>query len=126
MIWKTLIVGIGGFIGAACRYRVSTWVQALSGSTTFPAGTMIVNVLGCLVIGLLGGLVSVKNVMHPEMRLLVLTGLLGGFTTFSTFGYETMALVRDAEFMAAGLNVALQLALGFGAVVAGYKLSLLI
>jgi CrcB protein len=64
--------------------------------------------------------------MHPEMRLLVLTGLLGGFTTFSTFGYETMALVRDAEFMAAGLNVALQLALGFGAVVAGYKLSLLI
>ena len=95
------MVGLGGFVGAACRYLLSTWVQKSSGWISFPIGTLVVNVLGCLFIGFLGGLVISRELFSPTMRLFLLTGLLGGFTTFSTFSFETLMLLRDANIMVA-------------------------
>ena len=120
-----LFVGLGGFVGSVLRYLVSGWVQRLSDTPFFPYGTLSVNVVGCLAIGLLGGWADNTELFSPGVRLFVLLGLLGGFTTYSTFGYETMALLRDRQTTAALGYVGLHLALGFGAVALGYGLSTL-
>jgi CrcB protein len=120
-----LMVGLGGFTGSVLRYLVSGWIQRLSGSALFPYGTLGVNVLGCLIIGLLGGWADNAELFSPAARLFLLVGLLGGFTTFSTFGYETMALLRDKELGSALAYVGLHLVVGFAAVAFGYGLSTL-
>jgi fluoride exporter len=118
-----IIVGVGGCAGSICRYLVSGWVQSLSGSALFPYGTLSVNVLGCLLIGLLGGWADNAELLGPSTRLFLLIGVLGGFTTFSSFGYETMALMRDRQLLAASANVGLHVVVGFAAVALGYGLS---
>jgi len=85
----------------------------------FPFGTLVVNVLGCLLIGLLHGVAETKQIISPELRLFLMIGLLGGFTTFSTFGYETLALMHDAEIFRAVGNVILQILMGLIAVWVG-------
>jgi len=124
-MWNIILVGMGGFVGSVLRYLVSGWVQKLTDAAFFPYGTLGVNVLGCLVIGLLGGWADNAEYFSPSARLFLLIGLLGGFTTFSTFGYETMALLRDKEVLAASTYVALHLILGFAGVALGYGLSTL-
>lgn len=119
---KLLLVGIGGAVGSVLRFLVSGWVQSASGSVSFPFGTLAVNVTGCFVIGILSYLADVRGVLTPEMRALLMIGVLGGFTTFSTFGNETMALVRDGEMGYAFANIALSLVLGLGAVYVGRTL----
>jgi len=119
------LVGLGGCIGSILRYLVSGWVQRWADTPLFPYGTLSVNVVGCLTIGLLGGLADNAGLLGSSTRLFLLVGVLGGFTTFSTFGYETMALLRDRAMFAAFLYVALHLLLGFGAVALGYGLSTL-
>lgn len=114
-----LIVGAGGFIGSILRYWISELGQRLVGDA-FPLGTLVVNVLGCLVIGTVWGMVEYGGWFRPETRLFITTGILGGFTTFSTFGYETFALVHDKQYTAAVTNVGASLALGLGAVVLGW------
>lgn len=112
---RVVLVALGGAVGSVLRYWVSTYVQAGSNSS-FPFGTLAVNVVGCFVIGLLSYLGDVRGVLTPELRALFMVGVLGGFTTFSAFGNETMALLREgAPFYAFG-NVAASLILGFGAV----------
>ena len=96
---QIIIVGLGGFAGSILRYLVSGWVQRLADSALFPYGTLSVNVLGCLAIGLLGGWADNAELFSPSTRLFLLIGVLGGFTTFSTFGYETMALLRDRRWL---------------------------
>ena len=118
-----IMVGLGGFTGSVFRYLISGWIQRLSDSPFFPYGTLGVNILGCLLIGLLDGWADNVELFSPPVRLFLLVGLLGGFTTFSTFGYETMALLRDREAPAALLYVGLHLILGFAAVAIGYGLS---
>lgn len=118
-----IMVGLGGFAGSVFRYLVSGWIQKLSDTPFFPYGTLGVNALGCLAIGLLGGWADNAELFSPSTRLFLLIGLLGGFTTFSTFGYETMALLRDKEMLAASTYVGLHLVLGFAAVALGYGLS---
>lgn len=118
-----LLVGAGGFVGSVLRYLVSGWVQQLAGGHWLPYGTLTVNVLGCLAIGLLSGLAENLQVLSPQTRALLLIGLLGGFTTFSTFGYETFAMARDGQVLAAVGNMGLQLVLGLAAVWLGYTLS---
>ena len=118
-----LMVGLGGFVGAVGRYLVSGWVHSLLRNPWFPYGTFVVNVAGCLAIGILGGLADNRQVLSPEARLFVLVGVLGGFTTFSSFSYESLGLVRDGQMTAALLNVTLQVVIGFAAVLAGYKAS---
>jgi len=122
-MWQIILVGVGGFVGSILRYLVSGWVQGLTGSPTFGYGTLSVNVVGCLAIGLLGGWADNAGLLGPSARLFLLIGVLGGFTTFSTFGYETMALLRDKEMLHTLLYVGLHLLLGFGAVALGYGLS---
>ncbi|MFH1567832.1 MAG: fluoride efflux transporter CrcB [Gemmatimonadota bacterium] len=118
-----LLVGAGGALGAMGRYLVSGLVHRLLPSTLFPAGTLSVNVLGCLAIGLLGGLADARGALSGDARLFVFIGILGGFTTFSTFAYETMALATDAEALPALANVGLHLAACLGAVWAGGALA---
>jgi len=120
---QIILVGLGGCAGSILRYLLSGWVQGWMNSPTFGYGTLVVNTLGCLVIGLLGGLADNAGLFGPAARLFLFIGVLGGFTTFSTFGYETMALFRDKAMLAAFLYVGLHLLLGFGAVALGYGLS---
>ena len=120
---QSLLVGAGGFVGAILRFGVSGWVHRLAGFSGFPYGTLVVNVAGCLAIGLLAGLAESRQLLTPETRLLLLIGVLGSFTTFSTFGYETLALVRDGALIRAAANVTLHVGLGLGAAWGGLVLS---
>ena len=117
---QIMVVGTGGFVGSSLRFVVSGWAQRLAASGGFPYGTLTVNVLGCLLIGLLGGLAEFRQILEPGQRLFLLIGVLGGFTTFSTFAYESLSLLQDAEIFKVILNIFLQITLGFGAAFIGY------
>lgn len=113
---KLLLAGIGGFIGSALRYAVGGLVQNSTGSIRFPFGTLVVNLLGCAAIGLLSQLAETRGVFTAEARVLIFIGVLGGFTTFSAFGNETINLWRESENILAAFNVAAHLVLCLGAV----------
>ena len=104
-ITSFIIVAIGGALGSAFRYLTGTWVQALSRSIDFPYGTLTVNLLGCLVIGFLAQLAEARGVFTSEARLFAFVGILGGFTTFSSFANDTVNLMRDGELLNALANV---------------------
>jgi CrcB protein len=122
-IIEALLVGTGGFVGSVLRWACTGWVYRLAPAARIPWGTLAVNVLGCFAIGLLAGLVEERQLLGPRARLFLLAGLLGGFTTFSSFGYETTQLLRDGEHARAATNVLLQVVVGLAAVWAGYALS---
>ena len=84
--------GPGGLVGSIIRYQIGRWILDLSKDSTFPYANLTVNVVGCLLIGLLFGLAENREFLTPHLRALLVVGLLGGFTTFSTFGYETFNL----------------------------------
>ena len=117
------MVGSGGFLGALARYGLSGLVHRFAPHATFPYGTLVVNLLGCLVIGVLAGLAESRQLFGPEFRTFVLIGILGGFTTFSTFGYETVAMIRDGEQLRAVANVGTHVMLGLALVWLGYALT---
>ena len=119
---KLLWIAAGGSVGAVLRYTVSGWVQRPAGATTFPVGTLTVNVVGCLAMGLLYAAFAGHSLIREEYRLAILVGVLGGFTTFSTFGYETFALINDRQFARAAANVLLSNAAAIAAVWLGYRL----
>lgn len=121
-----LLVGVGGFIGSVMRYLASGYVQQVTKSVDFPYGTLAVNVIGCFVIGFLSQLAEGRGVLTGESRLFVLTGILGGFTTFSSFGNETMNLVRDSQMMNAFANVGANVVIGLFAVWLGRTVSYMI
>ena len=116
-----LLVGIGGFVGSVARYALGGWVLQLAGPLRFPAGTFTVNLLGCLVMGLLAGAVARYEVFGPGTRLLLFTGVLGGFTTFSAFGLEATQLIRRGEFGVAALYAGSSMVLGIAAVWVGIR-----
>lgn len=124
--WALLWVGAGGFLGAILRYLLGGWVQRLAPMAGFPTGTLAVNVLGCLAIGLVAGLVELRHGLGPGLRLFLLVGLLGGFTTFSSFAWETLDLARASALTPALANVALQVVLGLAAAWAGLALTRLL
>lgn len=117
---QVLLVGLGGFIGSSLRFVVGLWVLNLAGLGAFPYGTLVVNVLGCMAIGLLGGFSDLHGGLNPGLRLFLITGVLGGFTTFSAFAYETLSLAHSAQAMTAVASVVLQTSLGFSAAWLGY------
>ena len=111
---NALIVGIGGFVGAITRYWLGGLVAHMTNHHWFPYGTMTVNVLGCFLIGIVSGLAETKSMITPELRLFLMVGLLGGFTTFSSFGHETVLMLRHSQFLGAMLNVVIKIVLGLG------------
>ena len=120
---KILWIGFGGFLGSIGRYLLSGYVQHLVKGTGFPYGTLAVNLTGCLFIGFLSQWVEARGFLSPEARLFVFVGLLGGFTTFSTFGNETMNLWHVGESAAALANIALHVGLGLGAAWFGHVIA---
>jgi CrcB protein len=121
-----LLVGFGGFIGSVSRYLASGYVQQATKSIDFPYGTLAVNVVGCFIIGFLAQLAEERGVFTSQSRLFVFTGFLGGFTTFSSFGIETLNLARDSQMMNALANVGANVLLGLFAVWLGRTVSYLI
>ena len=115
-----LLVGLGGFVGAGARYIASGMVHRAASLEGFPLGTLAVNVLGCLLIGLLGGLMELRQLLGPSMRLFLLIGVLGGFTTFSTLAYETLELAQAAQLLRAAANLVAHVVLGLGAAWLGF------
>ena len=117
-----LLVGLGGFLGAVARYTLGGLVLHLTAQERFPYSTFAVNVLGCLVVGILAGLAERHHAFGPDTRLFLFTGLLGGFTTFSAFGLETVHLLRRSELATAALYAGGSVVLGIAAVWLGLKL----
>ena len=117
MLKLILIFGAAG-TGGLLRYAIAGFAQRLT-SGTFPVGTLVVNVLGCLAIGFIGAAFAGPLLIREEYRIAILVGLLGGFTTFSTFGTETLALAADRTWWLAIANVVLGNGLGIGAVWVG-------
>ena len=113
-----LLVASGGLLGSVLRFWISSAVQrSLPG---FPYGTLAVNLIGCVAIGALGAWATSRPSPPIELWLFAGVGILGGFTTFSAFGWDTFALLRDGEAQRAFVNVALHVVLGLSAVWAGY------
>lgn len=110
-------VALGGALGALARYGISGWVYDRMGET-FPWGTLVVNVLGCLALGAVVRWLQVSAV-SPEMRPFLTIGLLGAFTTFSTFSFETVALLQDGQWTKAGVYLGASVLVGLAAVIAG-------
>jgi len=120
---KLLLIGTGGFIGSVLRYLLSGAAQSFSQSIAFPYGTLSVNILGCLCIGVLSELAENRGILSADARAFLIVGILGGFTTFSAFGNETMSLIRSGEPALALMNVGAHVVLGLGAVWLGYTLA---
>ena len=116
-----LLVGIGGFAGSVARYALGGWLLHHTAQERFPWSTFAVNVVGCLVIGVLAGLAERHSMFGPGLRLFLFTGLLGGFTTFSAFGLETLFLLRRGEPWVAAAYVAGSVLLGLAAVWIGLR-----
>jgi len=119
---QILIVGLGGFLGSIGRFLLSSLIVEMTAPNRFPLSTFAVNILGCLVIGLLAGLAERQPAFGPDARLFLFTGLLGGFTTFSAFGLETTDLIRRGELGFAALYSGGSVALGITAIWLGFKL----
>lgn len=117
------IIGAGGFLGALARYGLTLLVQRQVPLSTFPFGTLAVNLLGCFAIGIFAGLIEARQLFGPEFRMFALIGVLGGFTTFSTFGYETFVMVRDADYIRAVANVGVHVIVGLALVWLGYGIA---
>ena len=122
-ILDLVYVGLGGFIGSIGRYLAAGAMHQIFPSSYFPIGTAAVNIVGCFLIGILTGLAELRNLLSPEMRMFLLIGMLGGFTTFSTFGHETVALLRDGQFIHAAGNVLIQVTIGLSGVWLGYNVT---
>lgn len=120
---RLLLIFLGGGLGSILRYLVQGWTQSWSG-VSFPLGTLVVNVSGCLAIGFLAGLFFGPRPIQPDYRFAILTGILGGYTTFSSFAWETLSLAEDREFLYAGLNVGLSVVVGLLAAWLGRQLVL--
>ena len=118
---RLLLIALGGAFGSVCRYQLSVWMLAFAGASAeapprFPVGTFAVNLLGCLVAGLLAGGIARHGWFTPDVRAMLIVGVMGGFTTFSAFGLETLALLRRGDVGMAAVYV-------FASVVVGVALA---
>lgn len=117
-----LLVGLGGFAGSVARYKLGGLVLHLTVQERFPYSTFAVNIFGCLLVGVLAGLVERHDLFGPDTRLFLFTGLLGGFTTFSAFGLDAVFLVRRGEWWIAAVYAGASVVVGIAAVWVGLKL----
>ncbi len=119
---KWILIAGGGAIGSLARYWLQGMVASLTG-LVFPLGTILVNIVGCFVIGLLYAMFDGPIPVRDEIRIGLMVGVLGGFTTFSAFGLETILMAHEGRSWLAILNVALSLVFGLLAVWCGYRLA---
>jgi CrcB protein len=120
---KIILVLLGGAVGTGFRYGLSSLVYSRIESPTFPYANLIINVSGSFAIGVLAELFNDRVLVSPAIRAALLTGLLGGYTTFSSFSYETFSLIRDGEWFRATLNAVGSVLLGLIAVWLGVRLA---
>lgn len=118
---SVLFVALGGALGSVARFKLSGLILHQAFGWRFPAGTFVINVVGCLVIGILAGLAVKDDYFSPDLRIFLFTGILGGFTTFSAFGLETFYLLRRGEVFVAGSYVVLSVAIGLLALWLGFS-----
>lgn len=118
-----LLVALGGAIGSVTRFKLSGWVLQQATNWRFPVGTFVVNVIGCFIAGWLAGMAVKQEIFTPDARLFLFTGLLGGFTTFSAFGLETLLLLKRGEAGVAIANAVLSVAVGLVVAWLGYGLA---
>lgn len=109
---KWIYFAIASAVGGFARYFLAGFIYQIFG-TSFPYGTLIVNLIGCFLVGLLATLADDKFLLNPQMRLILMIGFCGAFTTFSTFMFETSNLIRDGETVRALLNVLISVVIGF-------------
>lgn len=119
---RFLWVGIGGAVGAVLRYAVSVCVQGQAKGNGFPYGTLVVNVIGCLLIGLLSQTAATSGRFTSEGALFLLVGTLGAFTTYSTFSKDVVDLWQNGRVAVALIDVGVHVVLGLTAVAGGYEL----
>lgn len=119
-LYQFFLVGLGGAIGSIARWQLSGVILRQAFDWRFPLGTFTVNVAGCLIIGLLAGLAVKEDYFSSDMRLLLFTGLMGGFTTFSSFGLETFYLLKRGEYLIASGNIVLSVIFGMVALFFGF------
>jgi len=119
---KLLLIGFGGAIGSVARYLVSSSTLTAFGPSRFPLGTLVVNGLGCLAVGVLAAMVAKYDLFSENIRLLLFVGIAGGFTTFSAFGLETFEFLRREEWFLALVYVASSLLVGVVMIVLGFLL----
>ena len=117
-----LMIGAGGFFGAILRYLVSGWAHRMAG-TSFPYGTLTVNVLGSFLLGFFFIIAQERFMISPQIRSFIAIGLLGAFTTYSTYSFESIMLLKEAMYILATLNITLNLVLGLFAVWLGMTLA---
>ena len=119
---KIILIFVGSGIGGILRYALQGWVQRLV-NVSFPLGTLAVNLIGCFIIGVLAATFSGPILIREEYRIGLTVGIIGGFTTFSTFGLETFNLANDGQLRVAAANVLASCLLGFVAVWIGYRIA---
>ncbi len=122
MFRKVALIGLAGLVGTLARYFLSGWVDRRWGET-FQAGTLVVNLVGCFLAGFLYRIAEERFLVDPVVRASILVGFLGGFTTFSSLGIQTLTLLRDSEYWFAAVNVLASNVLGLFLVWAGYTSS---
>ncbi len=115
---KLVLIAAGGALGALARYGLAGFVHRFV-PADFPYGTAAVNVLGCFLFGLVFALADERMYIRPDLRVFLLVGFMGAFTTFSTYIFESAQLVRDFQWLLAGVNLSVQIVLGFGALFLG-------
>lgn len=115
-----IAVGLGGCLGSILRYLMVNEVGRHCSGSSFPFGTLAVNMIGCFAIAFIGECGAGRAFLTAEMRLFIFVGILGGFTTFSAFGYETFYFLKTSQWALAFLNVGAQVLLGMAAVLLGY------
>lgn len=120
---KIIAVLLGGAVGTGFRYFISTFIYSLVKQPSFPYANLFINVSGSFIIGILAELFDTRLLVSPTLRVALLTGVLGGYTTFSSFSFETFSLIRDGEAWLAVLNAAGSVALGLVAVWLGVRLA---
>ena len=122
-MFKLFLIALGGAAGTLARYGTAAVLRGVSERTGFPFGTLVINLLGCFLIGYLFALFTERIVLRVEYQQMILIGVLGGFTTFSSYAFESFWLLRDGHLAAASFNIVGQVVLGIAGLAIGFAIA---